>query len=125
MCPLPEFPAAGASHLVMLDRKGETTMFKAALLVRLEAKPGKEKDVMAFLEAGLALANQEPTTPLWFALRLGPTTFGVFDAFTDESGRQAHLSGPIAQALMAKAPELFDKPPVIEAADVLGAKLSA
>jgi quinol monooxygenase YgiN len=125
MCPLPEFPAAGASHLAMLDRKGETTMFKAALLVRLEAKPGKEKDVMAFLEAGLALANQEATTPLWLALRLGPTTFGVFDAFTDESGRQAHLSGPIAQALMAKAPELFDKPPVIEAADVLGAKLSA
>jgi quinol monooxygenase YgiN len=100
-------------------------MFKAALLVRLEAKPGKEKEVMDFLEAGLALANQEATTPLWFALRLGPTTFGVFDAFTDESGRQAHLTGPIAQALMAKAPELFVKPPVIEPADVLGAKLSA
>ena len=100
-------------------------MFKVALLVRLEAKPGKEKDVMDFLEAGLALANQESTTPLLFALRLGPTTFGVFDAFTDKSGRQTHLNGPIAQALMAKAPELFAKPPVIEAADVLGAKLSA
>jgi quinol monooxygenase YgiN len=100
-------------------------MLKAALLVRLEAKPGKENEVIAFLEAGLALANQEPTTPLWFALRLGPTTFGVFDAFTAESDRQAHLNGPIAQALMAKAPELFAKPPVIEAVDVLGAKLSA
>jgi quinol monooxygenase YgiN len=105
------------------DRKGETIMLKLALLVRLEAKPGKESDVMAFLEAGLALANQETTTPLWFALRLGPTTFGVFDAFTDESGRQAHLEGPIAQALMAKAPELFAMPPVIERIDVLGAKL--
>ena len=98
-------------------------MLNVALLVRLEAKPGKESDVMAFLEAGLALANRETTTPLWFALRLGPTTFGVFDAFTDESGRQAHLNGPIAQALMAKAPELFANPPVIERIDVLGAKL--
>ena len=100
-------------------------MLKVALLVRLEAKPGKENEVIAFLEAGLALANQEATTPLWFALRLGPTTFGVFDAFTDESGRRTHLNGPIAQALMTKAPELFAKPPVIETADVLGAKLSA
>jgi quinol monooxygenase YgiN len=105
------------------DRKGETIMLKLALLVRLEAKPGRESDVMAFLEAGLALANQETTTPLWFALRLGPTTFGVFDAFTGESGRQAHLDGPIAQALMAKAPELFATPPIIERIDVLGAKL--
>jgi hypothetical protein len=64
------------------DRKGETIMLKSALLVRLEAKPGKESDVMAFLETGLALANLETTTALWFALRLGPTTFGVFDAFT-------------------------------------------
>jgi quinol monooxygenase YgiN len=93
------------------------------LFVRLEAKAGKENDVAKFLEAGLALANQEVTTPIWFALRLGPTTFAVFDAFADESGRQAHLSGPIAQALMAKAPELLAKPPVIERIDVLGAKL--
>jgi quinol monooxygenase YgiN len=98
-------------------------MLKLALFVRLEAKPGKENDVTAFLEAGLALANQETTTPLWFALRLGPTTFGVFDAFIDESGREAHLAGPIAQALMAKAPELFAMSPVIERIDVLGAKL--
>jgi quinol monooxygenase YgiN len=105
------------------DRKGETIMLTLALFVRLESKPGKESDVMAFLEAGLALANQETATPLWFALRLGPTTFGVFDAFTGESGRQAHLDGPIAQALMANAAELFAKPPMIERIDVLGAKL--
>jgi len=98
-------------------------MLTVALFARLEAKPGKENDVAKFLEAGLALANQETTTPLWFALRLGPTTFGVFDAFADESGRQAHLNGPIAKALMAKAPDLFSKPPAIEQIEVLGAKL--
>jgi len=94
-----------------------------SLFVRLEAKPGKEKDVAAFLMQGLELARQEPTTPLWFALRLGPSTFGVFDAFADESGRQAHLDGPIAQALMAQAPSLLASPPSIERVDVLGAKL--
>jgi quinol monooxygenase YgiN len=98
-------------------------MPKVALFVRLEAKPGKETEVAKFLETGLALANQEATTPIWFALRLGPTTFGIFDAFADESGRQAHLNGPIAKALMAQAPQLFSKPPAIEQIDVLGAKL--
>ena len=98
-------------------------MLKVALFVRLEAKAGKENDVAKFLETGLALANQEATTPLWFALRLGPSTFGVFDAFADESARQAHLNGPIAQALMAKAAELFAKPPAIEPIDILGTKL--
>ena len=98
-------------------------MLKVALFVRLEAKAGKENEVVKFLEAGLSMANQEATTPLWFALRLGPSTFGVFDAFADESGRQAHLNGLIAQALMAKAPELFVKPPAIEQIDILGAKL--
>jgi quinol monooxygenase YgiN len=98
-------------------------MYKVALFARLEAKAGKEKEVAEFLEAGLSLANQEATTPIWFALRLGPATFGVFDAFTDENGRQAHLNGPIAKALMAQAPELFSKPPAIEQIEVLGAKL--
>src|SRR6267142_2416676 len=98
-------------------------MVTVALFLRLEAKAGKENAVAKFLETGLAMANQEATTPLWFALRLGPATFGVFDAFADESGRQAHLNGPIAQALMAKAPELFAKPPAIEQIEVLGAKL--
>jgi quinol monooxygenase YgiN len=98
-------------------------MHTVALFARLEAKAGKENEVAKFLETGLALANQEVTTPIWFALRLGPTTFGVFDAFTNESGRQAHLNGPIAKALMAQAPELFSKPPLIEQIEVLGAKL--
>jgi len=97
-------------------------MYKVALFVRLEAKPGKENEVAKFLEAGIAMAKQEPTTLLWFALRLGPTTFGVFDAFANEDGRQAHLNGSIAKALMAKAPELLAKAPVIEPVDVLGSK---
>ena len=68
------------------------------------------------------MAREEKTTPIWFALRLSPTTFGVFDAFHDENGRQAHLTGPIAQALMAQAPELFASPPAIDRIDVLGLK---
>ncbi len=95
-----------------------------SLFVRLEAKPGKEQDVAAFLKQGLELAEQEQTTPVWFALRLGPSTFGVFDAFRDETGRQNHLNGPIAQALMAQAPVLLAAPPVIERIDVLGAKVT-
>jgi quinol monooxygenase YgiN len=94
-----------------------------ALFVRLEAKPGKEDEAAAFLKQGLQLANQEATTPVWFALRLGPTTFAIFDAFKDEAGRQAHLTGPIAKALMAHAPNLLATPPVIERLEVLGAKL--
>jgi quinol monooxygenase YgiN len=94
-----------------------------SLFVRLEAKPGKEAEVAAFLRQGLELAQQEATTPVWFALRLGPSTFGVFDAFADEAGRQAHLDGPIARALMAHAPNLLASPPVIERVEVLGVKL--
>jgi quinol monooxygenase YgiN len=96
---------------------------KLALFARLEAKAGKENDVVKFLDQGLALANQESTTLMWFALRLGPTTFAIFDAFADETGRQRHLTGPIAQALMAQAPTLFAAPPAIEPLEVLGAKL--
>jgi quinol monooxygenase YgiN len=99
------------------------TMVRVALFVRLKAKPGKEADVARFLEGGLALANQEATTPIWFALRLGPATFGIFDAFADDTGRKAHLAGPIAAALMAKASELLAEPPQIEQVDVLGAKI--
>jgi quinol monooxygenase YgiN len=97
-------------------------MITLALFARLEAKPGKEAEVEHFLKAALAMANDESATPIWFALRLSPSTFGVFDAFHDEAGRQGHLTGPIAQALMAKAPELFAQPPSIEAIDVLGLK---
>jgi quinol monooxygenase YgiN len=97
-------------------------MIKLALFARLEAKPGKEAAVARFLEKGLAMAREEAATPIWFALRLSPTTFGVFDAFNDEAGRQGHLSGPIGQALMAQAPELFASPPSIEPIEVLGLK---
>ena len=99
-------------------------MVTVALFVRLEAKPGKEKEVEAFLRGGLPLAQAEPATTAWFALRLGPSTFVIFDAFPDESGRQAHLAGPIAAALMAQAADLLKEPPVIERADVLAVKLS-
>ena len=98
-------------------------MLTLSLFVRLEAKPGKEEEVAAFLEQGLQLANQEQTTPLWFALRLSKRTFAIFDAFADEAGRQAHLNGPIAKALMAQAPNLLTASPVIETLEVLGAKL--
>ena len=109
-----------AAHRRRLE---ETTMPTVSLFVRLEAKPGKEADLAAFLKQGLELARQEATTPVWFALRIGPSTFAIFDAFADEAGRQAHLNGPIAQALMAHAPNLLASPPVIERVDVLGAKL--
>ena len=98
-------------------------MIKVALLVRLEAKPGKEAEVEALLRAGLPLVQQEPATAVWFAIRLGPSTFGIFDAFPDDSGRQAHLAGQVAAALMAKASELLAQPPAIEKADVLAVKL--
>lgn len=94
-----------------------------ALWVRLEAKPGKEKDVEAFLRSGLAIVQQERATITWYAIRLNATTFGIFDTFTDEAGRQAHLSGQVAAALMQKAPELLAQPPAIEKVDVLAAKL--
>lgn len=98
-------------------------MVTVALFVRLEAKPGKEKDVESFLIGGLPLVIEEPATTAWFGLRLGPTTFGIFDAFPDDAGRQSHLSGKVAAALMARAGELFTEPPTIEKVDVLAAKL--
>ena len=100
-------------------------MITRALFARLEAKPGKERAVAEFLAGGLEMANREATTPIWFALRLSPTTFGVFDAFHDEAGRQAHLQGAIAQALMAQADTLLAQPPQIEQIDVLGLKNEA
>ncbi|CAM3057925.1 putative quinol monooxygenase [Skermania piniformis] len=98
-------------------------MVRTGLLVRLVAKPGREGDLAEFLQLGLPLAEQEPATTAWFALRLGPVEFGIFDAFPDEAGRTAHLQGQIAAALMAKAPELLAEPPTIEQVDVLAAKL--
>jgi quinol monooxygenase YgiN len=98
-------------------------MTKVALFVRLEAKSGKEAEVDRFLRGGLPIVEAEPDTTAWFAIRFGPTTFGIFDAFPDEAGRQAHLSGKVAAALMAKASELLAQPPLIEKVDVLAAKL--
>ena len=98
-------------------------MVTVGLLVQLEARPGKEADVERFLKGGLALVVAEPATTAWFAIRLGPSTFGIFDAFPDESGREAHLAGRVAAALMEKASELLAQPPTIEKVDVLAAKL--
>ena len=98
-------------------------MVNVALFVRLEAKPGKEAAVSKFLRDGLAIVQEEPATTAWFALQLGPSTFGIFDAFPNDAGRQAHLSGRVAAALMAQASELFSQPPAIEKVDVLASKL--
>jgi quinol monooxygenase YgiN len=101
-------------------------MVKVALWVRLEAKPGREGDVENFIRGGLGglpIVQEEPATTAWFGLRLGPSTFGIFDAFPDEAGRQAHLSGRVAAALLAQAGDLLSKPPSIEKVDVLAAKL--
>jgi quinol monooxygenase YgiN len=94
-------------------------MVKLGLLARLEAKPGKEKEVADFLRSALPLAQAEAATIHWFALQLGPSTFGIFDTFEQEEGRKAHLSGPIAAALMSNAAELLAQPPVIEQVDLL------
>jgi quinol monooxygenase YgiN len=102
----------------------EELMVTVALAVKLEAKPGKEKEVEEFLKSGLAIVQDEPETTAWFAIRFGPSTFGIFDAFPAEAGRQAHLNGRVAAALMAKASDLFATPPTIEKVDVLAAKLS-
>src|ERR1700722_6798126 len=98
-------------------------MVKTALLVILEAKAGKEKELEQFLAGALPIVESEPATIAWFAIKLSPSKFGIFDAFPDEKGRQALLSGKFAAALMAKAPELLAKSPSIEKVDVLAAKL--
>ncbi len=98
-------------------------MVRFGILAHLEAKPGKEAELQKLLEGALPLANQEPGTTVWFALRLGPSTFGIFDAFPDEAGREAHLNGRIAAALMARAGELLAVLPKIEKVDVLAAKI--
>src|SRR6266481_2572376 len=98
-------------------------MVTQALFVQLVAKPGKESEVETFLKGGLAIVESEPATTAWFALRLGPSTFGIFDVFPNEEGRQAHLSGRVAAALKSQASELFAQPPTIEMIDVIAAKL--
>lgn len=97
-------------------------MVKFGILATLEAKIGKEHEVAAFLKSALLLVEAEPGTVSWFAIRISPTTFGIFDVFNDEDGRDAHLTGEVAKALMAKAPELFSESPTIEKVDVLASK---
>jgi len=97
-------------------------MVHVALLARLEARPDKSDEVAAFLASALPLARAEAGTTHWYALRLGPTTFGVFDTFATDAARDAHLSGPIASALMARAGELLSQPPVIEKVELLAVK---
>ena len=97
-------------------------MEKFAILARVEAKPGKETEVLEFLKSALPLAEGEPDTVRWYALQIGPSTFGIFDSFETEAGRMAHLNGPIAAALMANAANLLAKDPVIEMVDLLAVK---
>ena len=99
-------------------------MVTVGVLARLEAKPGKEEEVARFLEGALSLAQQEEATTAWFAIRMGPSTFGIFDVFPGEPGRDAHLAGPIAAGLMQRADELLTEPPMIEKVDILASKLS-
>ncbi|MCT1620137.1 putative quinol monooxygenase [Janibacter hoylei] len=94
------------------------------LLVRFDALPGKEDDVKEFLDSGRALVGEEPATTAWFAIRLGPSSFGIFDVFPDDAGRDAHLSGAVAAALGENTGKLFSEP-TIEKLDVLGSKLPA
>jgi hypothetical protein len=98
-------------------------MVTAGLLVHLEAQPGKEADVAAFLEQGLALVEDEPGTVAWFAFRIGPSSFGIFDAFPGDDERESHLAGQVGTALAERSAELFARAPIIETVDVLAAKL--
>jgi quinol monooxygenase YgiN len=108
-------------HPINANEKGDS-MDRFALLALLEARPGKEKEVEEFLKSAQPLAAREAGTTTWYALKLGPANFGIFDTFKDEAGRDAHLSGEIAKALMAKAGELLAKPPQIEKVDILASK---
>jgi quinol monooxygenase YgiN len=94
-------------------------MSKFALYVPLEAKPGKEKEVADFLKSALPLVEDEPATVTWFAIQEGPSSFAIFDTFDDDAGRDAHLNGKVAAALMAKAGELLAKPPPLHKIDIL------
>jgi quinol monooxygenase YgiN len=100
----------------------EKSMDKFAILALLEAKPGKEQELEAFLKSAQPLAVAEPATTTWYAVKLGPARFGIFDTFKDEAGRKAHLSGEIAKALFAKADELLATAPQIEMLEIMASK---
>src|SRR5579864_3217129 len=104
------------------DREEENTMGKLAIWAQLEAKPGKEKEVEEFLKSAQPLAERETATISWYAIKMGPGKYGIFDTFADENGRNAHLNGEIAKALFAKAKDLFSKPPEIAKPEILASK---
>ena len=114
-------PQARASDAVEVP----IIMSKLAIWVQLEAKPGKEKELEAFLKSALPLAEREKGTVTWYAIKLGPGKYGIFDTFADEAGRNAHLNGDIAKALFAKADELLAKAPEIAKPEILAAKLAS
>jgi quinol monooxygenase YgiN len=97
-------------------------MVKVGILARMETQPGKENEVAAFLEGALSLVQEEPDTVTWYAIRIGPSEFGIFDTFEHDTGRQAHLSGKVAEALMANASALFVRAPDIRQVDILASK---
>lgn len=107
---------------VLSCTKKTNTMEKFAILARVEAKPGKENEVSAFLRSALAIANGEAATVRWYALQFGPSSFGIFDTFESIEGRTAHLNGQIAAALVASASELLSKEPTIEMVDLVAVK---
>jgi quinol monooxygenase YgiN len=104
--------------------RGGMTMEKLAIWAYLEAKPGKEKELEEFLKSALPLAEREPGTVAWYAVKIGPSQFGIWDTFADETGRNAHLNGEIAKALFAKAKDLLAKDPQIHKPEILAAKAS-
>jgi quinol monooxygenase YgiN len=112
--------ASTSSSEVLAEAGGKVSN---ALYIVLEAKPDEGAEVAEFLRQGKALVDAEPGTTAWFSIQLGPTTFAIFDAFPDEAGRQAHLSGKVASSLFAKAGYLLAEPPTIHKADVLASKL--
>ena len=106
----------------MADTAAQTGPVTKGLFVRITAKPGREADVETFLNGGLELVMEEPATTAWFAVQLAPLTYGIFDVFPDDEGREAHLNGKVAAALMENAGELYDEP-ALEKLDVLASKL--
>jgi quinol monooxygenase YgiN len=106
-----------------MPQTATATKVRMGLYVRLEAKPGQEEAVATFLKSALPIVQREPATVTWYAMRLGPNVFGIYDTFADDQGREAHLAGQVAAALMQKAPELLASPPAIQKLEVLAAKL--
>jgi quinol monooxygenase YgiN len=106
-----------------MPQTATATKIRTGLYVRLEAKPGQEDAVAAFLKSALPIVERERATVTWYAMRLGPTAFGIYDTFPDDQGREAHLAGQVAAALMQKAPELLASPPAIQKIEILAAKL--